>query len=169
MDNLVHILILAIVQGVAEFLPISSSGHVVITAELLSPGKAQSMDVGELNLVLHLGTLLSILVFYYRRILRLLGEDRRMIGLLIVGTIPGAVLGLLIKSYWKDALENPLLAGTLLPVTGLMLLLAARWQTGEHEESELDYRRAVMIGAAQAAAILPGLARSGSTIVAGLG
>jgi len=87
-----HILVLAVVQGIAEFLPISSSGHVVIVAELLSPGGAEEFDVSEVNIVLHVGTLLSILLFYWQRVVRLIVDDHRTIGLLIVGTIPAVVI-----------------------------------------------------------------------------
>ena len=88
-----QILVLAVVQGIAEFLPISSSGHVVILASLMAGGNAEALDVAEVNIVLHLGTLGSIAIFYWRRIVRLLNEDRATIRLLIVGTIPGVAAG----------------------------------------------------------------------------
>ena len=77
--SLTDILILAVVQGVTEFLPVSSSGHLVILAALMAPGgDVERFDVTDVNIVLHGGTLLSILVFYWRRICRLLGEDLRL-------------------------------------------------------------------------------------------
>lgn len=84
-----RVVILAVVQGIGEFLPISSSGHVVVGDALLGGAKEST----RLNIVLHLGTLLSILVFYWQRIWQLLGSDRRVIGLLIVGTIPRSCRG----------------------------------------------------------------------------
>ena len=88
--SLWQIILLAIVQGVAEFLPISSSGHLVLVAAFLTSvsGVEQptALDVTDINIVLHVGTLLSILVFYWWRVVGLLREDRRVIGLLVVAT-----------------------------------------------------------------------------------
>lgn len=162
--HLWHILVLAAVQGIAEFLPISSSGHVVIIAELLSPGGAGHFDVSEVNIVLHVGTLLSILVFYWHRVARLIFEDRRTIGLLIVGTIPAVALGVPVKLLFTGLLESPLLSGGLLVVTGAILIWASRHQYGDGDYRGLSHLRALLIGSSQAAALLPGLSRSGATI-----
>ncbi len=163
-----HILILAVVQGITEFLPISSSGHLVVLSAFIASGNPEHLDVADLNVVLHLGTLASILVFYWHRIWRLLGEDRRVIRLLIVGTIPAVVIGLGIKFACEQLIESPLLAGLMLPVTGLILLWAMRGMQGKREYAELSDWEAFLIGLSQAAAILPGLSRSGTTISAGL-
>lgn len=167
------ILILATVQGVGEFLPISSSGHVVVGQELFDELGCKMDDRLAVNIVLHLGTLLAILVFYRRRIWLLLGRDRRVIGLLLVGSLPAAAAGIVVKtSPWgetlENALENALLAGFMFPVTGLMLLWNARRDPGDMNCRELGYGRALIIGGFQALAILPGISRSGATIVAGL-
>jgi undecaprenyl-diphosphatase len=162
------VLVLAVVQGVSEFLPISSSGHVVILADLLAEDSGQ-LEIADLNVVLHVGTLFSIILYYWNRIWRLLGEDRRTIGLLVVATLPAVVVGFSVKRYATSAiLENPLLAGCLLPVTGLILLWGARYRGSQGEYRELTYRRALWIGLSQAGAILPGLSRSGLTISMGL-
>lgn len=163
-----QILILAIVQGITEFLPISSSGHLVIAAGVLSPQNGQLPDVGDVNIVLHLGTLASILVFYAQRIRRLMGEDRRVVGLLVVGTLPAVIVGLPLKLFFDQVLESPLLAGCMLPVTGLILIIASRQPLAEETYQTMSYGRALLIGAAQALAILPGLSRSGTTIAAGM-
>ena len=92
--SFLDILILAVVQGITEFLPISSSGHLVIVAELLG-GVGARADV---NIVLHAGTLLSILVYFRRRVARLVTHDRRVIPLLILGTLPAAAIGLTIRA-----------------------------------------------------------------------
>ncbi len=159
-----EILVLAVVQGVTEFLPISSSGHLVLVAELfggVGPDRA-------VNIVLHAGTLLSILVFFWRRIVRLATGDRRVIRLLIVGTLPAATLGLLIRYRYPGALESPLLAGSMLLVTGL-LLLATRAVDGRRSEyPDLSVARAFMVGLFQALALLPGISRSGATIFGGM-
>lgn len=163
-----HIVILAIVQGFTEFLPVSSSGHLVVLSGILASGDPQELEVADVNVVLHIGTLFSILVFYSYRIWRLLGQDRRAIRPLIVGTLPAVVLGLGIKLTCEEVIENALLAGLLLPVTGLTLLWAMRWLNGRGEYVELTDRQAFLIGLSQSAAIFPGLSRSGATICAGL-
>lgn len=162
-EQLITIIVLAVAQGVAEFLPISSSGHLVVLNEMFGTGKGSL----ELNVILHLGTLLAILVFYRRRIVDLLSSDRRVIPLLIVGTIPAAVVGLVLKSYFESALEEVLLAGCMLPVTGIILLMLPKIPDGEKEYQNIGFGTAFLIGCAQAFAILPGISRSGSTIVAG--
>lgn len=163
--QITHIVILAIIQGFAEFLPISSSGHVVVANALLN----SNLEVADVNIFLHAGTLLSILVVYFHRILRLLGEDRRTIPLLIVGTLPVVIVGLLVKKFCQPILENVLLAGCMLIVTGVVLRLASRCQLGELRYQALGYRRSFLIGLSQAFAILPGISRSGMTISSGLG
>ncbi|MEE2642984.1 MAG: undecaprenyl-diphosphate phosphatase [Planctomycetota bacterium] len=163
--NFWDVAVLSVIQGIAEFLPVSSSGHLVLAGHWLGIEEAN----GTLNIMLHAGTLFSILVFYFQRILRLLHEDRRVIVLLIVGTLPGALLGFLVKKYSAQSLENPWLASWMLIVTG-GILLASRRIT---RENPIDYQQsswvtALMIGMAQAFAILPGVSRSGSTIFMGL-
>ena len=125
------------------------------------------------NIVLHLGTLLSIVVFYWRRIWQLLGKDRRVIGLLVVGTLPAAVVGVVIKKAFggvlEQGLERRLVAGCMFPLTGLLLIWAARRKPGETDCGGMSYGTALLIGLFQAVAILPGISRSGTTIAAGLG
>lgn len=162
------VLVLAVVQGISEFLPISSSGHIVILAALLS-GNHTDLEIADLNVVLHVGTLFSILIYYWRRIWRLFGEDRRTIGLVVLATIPAVVIGFGVKIFAEsEILENPLLAGCLLPVTGIILIWGARYRESRGEYNELSYARAFCIGLIQACAILPGLSRSGLTITMGL-
>jgi len=168
-----QIIVLALVQGVAEFLPISSSGHLVIVAAwfatLSSESNTANLDVADINIVLHLGTLLSILVFYWQRIGRLIGEDRRVIGLLVVGTLPAVMVGLTIKLYFEQWLSNPLLAGAMLFVTGSMLLWAQRTEQDKSSNyQKMTYSQSLIIGISQAVAILPGISRSGATISTGL-
>jgi undecaprenyl-diphosphatase len=166
-----QVLILAVVQGITEFLPISSDGHLVLVANLLNE-HSDKLDVSSVVIALHMGTLASIVVFYWKRLWALLSEDRRVIPLLLIGTIPAVLFGLALKSSdWteKNILENPLLAGLMLPVTGLLCILAARCPQGDAQYRQLSWKNALLIGLAQATAILPGLSRSGSTISSGLG
>ena len=163
--DLVQMLLLAIVQGITEFLPVSSSGHLVVANSLL-PEKLPNIVAVEI--ALHLGTLASILVFYWRRVWRLLGEDRRVIGLLIVGTLPAVAFGLPLHYLGKGILQSPLLAGLLFPVTAGLLIWGSRQAEGETKYLDLNWKQALLIGLFQAFAILPGISRSGSTIAAGL-
>jgi undecaprenyl-diphosphatase len=163
-----QIVVLAVVQGVTEFLPVSSSGHLVVVAALLSPENADKLDVADVNIALHLGTLLSIVVYYHKTIARLLTEDRRAIGLLIVATLPAVLVGLPLYVFAKQALSSTILAGCMLIVTGIILLWATRIRHGTERYQEMSYGKALWIGASQALAILPGLSRSGTTISTGI-
>lgn len=166
---LLEVLLLAVVQGVAEFLPISSSGHLIITETLWETATDRDLpEIVMLSIVLHAGTLAAVMVVYWSRIWRLLGEDRRALGLLVVGTLPAVIVGLTIKRQFGEVLESTLLAGFMLPVTGAMLIAATWLRTGETPYTELSYGRALVIGLFQAVALLPGISRSGATIVGGL-
>ena len=165
-----QIIVLAIVQGLTEFLPISSSGHLVIVGEILAAWSGQKPPESlNLTIVLHLGTLMSILVFYARRIVHIITEDRRTIGLLIVGSIPAVIVGLPLNHYYEKLLDNPMLTGFMLLLTGVVLLTSARCKQGTGNYQQLTLWRALAVGVSQAAAILPGISRSGTTICTGLG
>ena len=160
---MIEILILAIVQGIAEFLPISSSGHLVILGAMMG-GQSESAT---LEILLHAGTLGSILVVYWRRIIDLLLSDRRVILLLIIGTIPAAVIGLTIKAKFELILKNPLLAGCMLLITGVFLLILGNLKPRQGNYQSMSWWGAFVVGCFQAFAILPGVSRSGSTILGG--
>ena len=162
------------VQGLTEFLPVSSSGHLVVANALLEAiGNEPTQDLIEVSIALHLGTLLSVLVYYRNEVKRLFGEDLAVLPLLVIGTLPAVVVGLTIKKGLPEAtesavLESVLLAGFMFPVTAALLVFASRRTPGEMTYQQLGWRGALAIGAAQAFAILPGISRSGATIAAGL-
>ncbi len=169
---MLDVLILAVVQGVAEFLPISSSGHLVVLGAVLRQVNEASLLAGEtdsptLEIILHAGTLGSILLIYWRRILDLLLRDWYVVWLLVVGTIPAAVVGLTIKSSFESILKSIPLAGCMLLLTGVMLLVLGRLRPRGGEYRRLRWQGALLIGCFQAFAILPGISRSGSTILGG--
>ncbi|MBN1852010.1 MAG: undecaprenyl-diphosphate phosphatase [Pirellulales bacterium] len=167
--TLLEILILAFVQGLTEFLPVSSSGHLVIANSLLEWfGRAAAKDLIEVSIALHLGTLVAILGYYWREFVQLFGSRRHMIPQLVVGTIPAVFVGLLIKQAYPAALQNPLLAGLMFPGTALLLILAMRCHAGEDNCLDLSLWAALLIGLFQAFALLPGISRSGATIAAGI-
>ena len=128
---------------------------------------AEVPESAELNIVLHFGTLLAIVIYYWKRILALLTSDRRVIPMLIVGTIPAAVIGIIVKKNFEDFLISPTLAGFMFPITGLMLIALHRMKEGDDEYAKMNMVTVILIGCAQAFALLPGISRSGSTIVAG--
>lgn len=163
LPEFLQVIILAVVQGIAEFLPISSSGHLVAVEALLG----KHTESTELSVMLHFGTLLAILVFYRSRIISLLNEDRRVIPLLILGTIPAAVIGLYLKKYHEGLLKDPLLTGFMLVITGYILMALPKIKPGKKEYTQLAILPVMLIGIAQAFALLPGISRSGTTIVMG--
>jgi undecaprenyl-diphosphatase len=165
-----RIVILGLVQGLTEFLPISSDGHLVVAGRILAAAGGPSLDHHDVleTIILHLGTLLAIVIVYWRQIARLLGTDRRVIGLLLVGTVPAGVSGLLLKRYCEGSLTDPWLTGAMLLVNGLILFWISRRGEGRLEYRELTFRQALVIGLCQAAAPLPGISRSGTTIAGGL-
>jgi undecaprenyl-diphosphatase len=167
--SLAEILILAVVQGVTEFLPVSSDGHLVVVSHWMQEHGSKPPEIGDLIIVLHVGTLFSILVFYHERIWRLLTTERRILAMIVVATIPAVLVGLPVKKFCEHILENVWLAGAMFPVTGAALLYLSWKPTGTVEYPRMTFRQSIWIGISQAAAILPGLSRSGSTIAMGVG
>lgn len=162
-------IIWGLVQGFTEFLPISSSGHLVLVPEFLN------MDPPDLatSAVLHLGTLAAVLLYYREDLTRMLRfrtdeEARHLIKLIVIGTIP-AVAGVLVESRIETFQENPRAISWALIVTGLVLF-ASGWFVGLRKKVEdATWKDALIIGVAQALALIPGISRSGMTITAGLG
>ncbi|MDR1958622.1 MAG: undecaprenyl-diphosphate phosphatase [Planctomycetaceae bacterium] len=163
-----QIIVMAIVQGISEFLPISSSGHLLILDELFrSFGSKPQFDEIMLNVFLHFGTLIAVLFVYRKRLFLLFTKDKRLILLLIIATIPAVVIGYPVKEYCDNILKSTLLAGCCFPITGLCLLWLSD-RSGTTICRNLPIIRSLWIGLAQAAALLPGISRSGSTITASL-
>jgi undecaprenyl-diphosphatase len=162
--------ILGLLQGFTEFLPVSSSGHLVMGQALLNvriPGVAFEVAV-------HVATLLSVLVVFRHRLwalvagaVRLDGEAWRYIGLLGLGTVPAAVVGLGAKDLLESLFEDPVVVGFALLVTG-SFLWTSRSAMARNPQAKPSLRAAVVMGLAQAFAIIPGISRSGATVVAGL-
>jgi undecaprenyl-diphosphatase len=167
-----QVLVLAVVQGITEFLPISSDGHLALAEPLIWQSSQPRPNAMDLTIVLHMGTLGSILVYYRERIWRLLGEDRRVLWLMCVGTVPAVALVLtdkfLFDEWIESTLKNTLLTGCMLMASGSMLLIAQRVGKGSRDYRSLRTYESVLIGCAQATAILPGLSRSGTTISSAL-
>src|SRR5262245_49621201 len=168
--------ILGLIQGLTEFIPVSSDGH-LSAAEMLMPGFGQ---IGLLfDVMVHVGTLTAIVV-YYRKLLAeevrgLVASDAaekrrawRLVGLLLASTIPTAIVGLLLKPYVETTKTDPRWVGAFEILTGLWLALSAFRREGAKNRETMPYVFAVLIGIAQGFAVLPGLSRSASTIGVGL-
>ena len=155
------------IQGLTEFLPISSSGHLVLIPELLG---RDSPDLGT-SAMLHLGTLVAVIVYYRDDLLRMAHFDRparKMLTLLAIGTIPAVILGLGFESTFDQLNDNPQVVAGMLIVTGLVLLATMLIRFGDRTAADLTPKDAALIGLAQSAALIPGISRSGMTISAGL-
>ena len=174
--SLFQAFILGIVQGATEFLPISSSGHLVLVPFIAGwPEPSVAFIVA-----VHVGTLLSVLWVFRTRIMELLKglagrgpvEDRRFAVLLAIGTIPAAVIGGIFADRIETTFERPVIVSFLLAGTAWILFSTETAFEGRkeapHEEREITPLDAGLIGVAQAVAILPGISRSGSTIAAGM-
>jgi undecaprenyl-diphosphatase len=169
MTEYIHAVVLGIVQGIAEFLPISSSGHLVIVGALLHQfaGTEIPSESATMSIALHFGTLLSIAVVYRHELLSVL-KDARLLSLIVLATIPVGITGLLLKHHVDAVFNTPLLAGEALIVTAVFLLIGRQLQHSRPKSSELSPLSAGLVGIFQAIAIIPGISRSGSTIAAGL-
>ncbi|HEY0776527.1 MAG TPA: undecaprenyl-diphosphate phosphatase [Gemmatirosa sp.] len=172
-----HALVLGLLQGLAEFLPISSSAHLALAPWLLGwnadPGLA-------FDVALHAGTLITLLWYFRRDWIALAGsavdllrrrrietaEDRRVL-LLVIATIPGAIAGKLLEQKAETTFRSPALIATMLIVMGVLLWAADRWASQARHIDDMGSRDAWALGFAQIAALIPGVSRSGSTMTLG--
>ena len=170
---LLKALILGIVEGLTEFLPVSSTGHLIIVGDLLDYNDATSKVF---KIVIQFGAILAVCWDYRERLTRVvlgLGSDtraQRFVGLLFVGFLPAAVLGLLFHSTIKAVLFNPITVATALIVGGVLILYLEKRAYHPHIQAVDDMRwaDALKVGFAQALAMIPGTSRSGATIMGGL-
>ncbi|MDD3487252.1 MAG: undecaprenyl-diphosphatase UppP [Candidatus Moranbacteria bacterium] len=179
-----HAILLGLVQGAGEFLPISSSAHLVLMPWFFHfPDPGLSFDVA-----LHLGTLVAVILYFWRdwlEILRLAflpkvqssellrlnlqGQyNKKILYFLIIATIPGAVFGYFLESYAETVFRSPLLIAFTLTALGLILYLVDRYHVHRKTIENMTWRDSLWIGLSQAGAIIPGVSRSGATITAGL-
>lgn len=169
MMEYLHAVILGVVQGIAEFLPISSSGHLVISDALLRQLSDGEMPEARatMNIALHFGTLVSIVIVYFDSLWKLRNNFRTQV-LVVVATLPIGIIGLLLKDFVDQNFQAPLVAGCALLFTAGFLWFGQRLQANENATDHLTIGAALGIGIFQAIAIVPGISRSGSTIAAGL-
>lgn len=187
--DIIQAIILGIVQGLTEFLPISSSAHLVLVPKLIGVTYSTPSAAVAFDTLLHLGTLVAVVGFFWRDILSLikalvfsildifrgkfktgLKEDsfKRLTWLLVVGTIPAGLAGILLQKQFEALFNSVVAVGFFLLITGILLWAAERVKTGHKEVKEVTFKNALVIGIFQALAIAPGISRSGATIAAGL-
>lgn len=177
--------ILGLIQGLTEFLPVSSSGHLAITQNIFGVDESQVLFFAAM---LHLGTLLSVFVAYYKDIAALLIElcetiadvvkgrglqvnknkTRRLGFMIIVSAIPTGIIGIALSDFFESLFTKMAFIGVGLILTGTLLFLAERFAGGKKGIYEMRFRDAFLIGLCQSVAIAPGISRSGSTLVGGL-
>jgi undecaprenyl-diphosphatase len=175
--DLIQAVILGIIQGATEFIPVSSSGHLVLVPWLLgwdSPGLV-------FDTVVHWGTLLAVLAFFWRDWLLLIAAwlrgllhwdwhdpDARLMWLILVGTIPAMVIGYLFEGFFESLFSEPVWVSVFLLVTAVLLASSEYLGSKTRDLRQLRWSDALIIGLGQAAAIAPGISRSGATISAAL-
>lgn len=174
--ELLHIVVLAVVQGLTEFLPVSSSAHLILIPYLTGwADQGLSFDVA-----VHVGTLIAVLL-YFRVQLKSMAVDwfrsiyrgthtasSRLAWLVMLGTVPVGICGLLAKPFIETHLRSPLVLAAASIVFGLLLGAVWRFRKPHREEYQLTVKDALLIGLAQAVALIPGTSRSGITLTAGL-
>jgi len=167
--TLLTVIILAVIQGLTEFLPVSSSGHLALAGMIM---KVPEGDIS-FEIVVHLGTLMAVLVLYRKDLMELVSglfrkqrESFVLAGLLIIGSIPAALAGFFLADYIERAFNSPVLVSIMLLVTGCVLYCRRFMKSGNRENP--TFRGSLVVGISQAMALLPGISRSGFTISTGL-
>jgi undecaprenyl-diphosphatase len=162
-------IIWGLVQGLTEFLPVSSSAHLILVPALLG------LDEPDLTTtaVLHIGTLFAVVWYYRRELIGMVAaptapHNRRLWMLMVVGTIPAAVFGFGLKGPIEILFSDPWIVAVTLVITGLILVVAHRLIPGTRKVDDVTVGDALVVGLAQAIALLPGISRSGMTMTAGL-
>lgn len=180
MSILFEAIILGIVQGITEFLPISSSAHLVLVPWMFGR-QGTLIDSLNFDVALHAGTLVAILAFFWRDWFKLLGKfiggmkdgtwktnEGRLVWFIVLATIPAGVLGLKFEHVVEDSFRDPLLIAAALTAVSAVMWAADRFSAKSSGLDRMTLGHSLLIGCAQAVALVPGVSRSGSTIIAGL-
>ena len=162
--SMFHVIILAIIEGLTEFLPVSSTGHMVLASAIMGIGKDEFAKLFEV--VIQLGAILSVVVLYFKRFFRSIDFYFK----LVVGVLPAVVVGVLFKKKIDILLESPLVVAFSLLIGGVILLFVDSWfnKPSVKEEKNITYLTALKIGFFQCLAVVPGVSRSAATIVGGM-
>ena len=174
MNDWLYVTLLGIVQGITEFLPVSSSGHMALLDAVCG---FKERDIMPLVVVMHAGSLVAIVAIYFRELWKFFKPERfHLLCMLILATIPAGVAGVIIHHFkWDDNFQNMLVVGCGFLITGAVLRLSGRPKLIARSEGpegtpldKISVRQALIVGFAQMFAIAPGISRSGSTISAGV-
>ncbi|HMG07182.1 MAG TPA: undecaprenyl-diphosphate phosphatase [Mucilaginibacter sp.] len=162
--NIIHVIILAIIEGITEFLPVSSTGHMIIASSVM--GIAADPFVKLFTIAIQLGAILSVVVLYYKRFLQSVNFYIK----LLVAFIPAAIFGVLFSKKIDAFLESALTVGITMFVGGIILLFVDKWfnKPTVKEEKDISYLTALKIGFFQCLAMIPGTSRSAASIVGGM-
>ncbi|MEO6632057.1 MAG: undecaprenyl-diphosphate phosphatase [Mucilaginibacter sp.] len=162
--NIIHVNILAIIEGLTEFLPVSSTGHLVITSSLMGISKDEFVKLFEI--VIQLGAILAVVVLYFKRFFKSINFYIK----LVIGVIPAVIFGLLFKKKIDVLLESPLVVAIAFVVGGIILLFVDEWfnKPTVDDEEQITYLTALKIGFFQCLAMVPGVSRSAASIVGGM-
>jgi undecaprenyl-diphosphatase len=154
---MIKYIVLGIIQGLTEFFPVSSSGHLVIFGHLLGITEGEVA----ITVVLHLGTILAVVVFFFRDILKLV-RDLKLTGYVLLVTVITGIIGIAGKDFFEGLFKSPRMVSTALVVTGVILVLTRKLSGSKR--NALNIRDALTLGIAQSIAIIPGISRSGMTV-----
>ena len=163
--NTLQAIILAVIEGITEFLPVSSTGHMIIASSFF--GIEHDEFTKLFTIVIQLGAILSVVVLYFKRFFQSFDFYFK----LVVAFIPAVVLGLLLSNFIDELLENPVTVAVSLLMGGIILLKVDDWFTNSEEAqapNEISYLQAFKIGLFQCLAMIPGVSRSGASIVGGM-
>ncbi len=161
--TIIQAIILAIVEGLTEFLPVSSTGHVIIASSFL--GIQHDEFVKDFTVIIQFGAILSVVVLYWRRFFQTFDFYKK----LFVAFLPAAIIGFLLNDWVDSLLENVWVVATMLLLGGVILLFVDRWFKHEIDgKNEPDYLSALKIGFFQVLAMVPGVSRSAATIIGGM-
>lgn len=173
--SIIEIIILGMVQGIAEFLPISSSAHLIIFRDIFKIGANMSQDMAlSFDVALHLGTLLAIAVFFFNDFIKMLGKgltkgtkdnEGKIFWYLIAATIPAAIAGLLFEDVIENIIRGNLyIIAAALAIMGVLIYLADKSGKEKKTIKDMSIKDALLVGCSQALALIPGFSRSGTTI-----
>ena len=160
--NTLQTIIIAIVEGITEYLPVSSTGHMIIAQKLLNVESTEFVKAFTVNI--QFGAILSVIVVYWKRFFQTLDFYFK----LIIAVIPALVLGFLLSDYIDSLLENVAVVAVMLVLGGVLMLFVDNWFRIEDRNQEMDWKRALKIGFFQCIAMIPGVSRSMATIVGGM-
>ncbi len=176
--SFVEIFVLSLVQGIAEFLPISSSAHLIIFRDLFGIGKSMGANMElTFDIALHLGTLLAIGVYFFKDFITMIGKgftkgtkdkDGKILWYLVAATIPAAIVGVLFEEPIEEIIRKKyFIIALALAIMGVIIYLADKYSKNKREIKDMTLKDALIIGCSQVFALIPGFSRSGTTIAAG--